>query len=260
MARVQGSSTPIPHHGVPDWLLIQTFYNGLDQSLKMSVDAAAGGALVEKSIEVAKALLEEMVSNNYDWAGKRATPKRTSGLYKVDAVDMLASKVDALAQRFDKFGTPSPGSLVGGPLGAMFEVGVPCEIYSIHGHIAAECQSIFPGIEHANAVQNYGPRPPRQNNPYSNIYNLGWRNHPNFSYRNNNPLPPNASQPPGFQHRAPYNPSTLQPPPQPKFNLENLMEHFTPTQAKTNEVLREQINQLNSKFDAMASHQKVMDT
>jgi len=50
---------------VPDWLLIQTFYNGLDQSLKMSINATAGGALMSKLIEAAKALLEKMASNNY---------------------------------------------------------------------------------------------------------------------------------------------------------------------------------------------------
>jgi len=54
-----------PHHAVPDWLLIQTFYNGLEQSVKISIDAATGGALMGNSIEAAKALLEEMASNNY---------------------------------------------------------------------------------------------------------------------------------------------------------------------------------------------------
>jgi len=49
-----------PHHGVPDWLLFQIFYNGLEQSVKISVDAAAGGALMDKSIEAATVLLEEM--------------------------------------------------------------------------------------------------------------------------------------------------------------------------------------------------------
>jgi len=42
----------------------------------MSVDATAGGALMGKSIEVAKALLEEIASNNYHWSGERAAPKR----------------------------------------------------------------------------------------------------------------------------------------------------------------------------------------
>jgi len=54
-----------PHHAVSDWLLIQTFYNGLEQSVKISVDVAAGGALMGKSIEAAKFLFEEMASNNY---------------------------------------------------------------------------------------------------------------------------------------------------------------------------------------------------
>ena len=231
----------------------------------MSIDAAAGGALMGKSIEVAKTLLEDMVANNYHWSNERAAPKKASGVYGVDAVDLLASKVDALAQRFDRLGTPS-GSSMGSPSGAMFEVGAFCEVCGVQGHISAECQSVFPGVEHANAMQTYGQRP--QNNPYSNTYNPGWRNHPNFSYRNNNPMPSNPSQsqpqPPGFQYRAPYaqapQPAPQQPPPpQPKSNLESLMERFIVTQTKTNEVLSESVNQLNSKFDSMATHQKMMD-
>lgn len=41
-----------------------------------------------------------------------------------------------------------------------------------------------------------------QGNPYSNTYNPRWRNHPNFSYKNNNPL--FAPSPP------PTNPSSYQ--------------------------------------------------
>jgi len=213
---------------VPDWLLIETFYNGLDQSQKMSIDAAAGGALMGKSIEAAKALLEEMTSNNYHWSSERATPKRASGVYGVDAIDLLASKVDALAQRFDKLGTPS-GSQVGSSSGVMFEVGALCEMCGIQGHMAAECHTMYQGVEHANAMQNFNSRP--QDNPFSNAYNPGWRNHPNFSYRNNNPLPPNTPhpQPPGLQQRAPYNPPLHQQPSQPKSNRESLMEQFIAT-------------------------------
>ena len=38
------------------------------------------------------------------------------------------------------------------------------------------------------------------------------------------------------------------------------MERFIQAQTKTNETLSETINQLTSKFDAMASHQGLMDT
>ena len=58
-------------------------------------------------------------------------------------------------------------------------------------------------MEQANYVGNQFQK--RQaNNPYSNTYNPGWRNHPNFSWSNNNNMAaPNnmakAQSPPSFQ-------------------------------------------------------------
>ena len=46
------------------------FLQWLDQSQKMFVDAATGGALMGKSNEAAKALLEEMASNNNHWSSE----------------------------------------------------------------------------------------------------------------------------------------------------------------------------------------------
>jgi len=37
-------------------------YNGLEQSMKISTDVVAGGALMEKYIDTTKVLLEEMTS------------------------------------------------------------------------------------------------------------------------------------------------------------------------------------------------------
>ena len=43
-----------------------------------------------------------------------------------------------------------------------------------------------------------------QNNPYSTTYNPGWRNHPNFSYKNQNTLipPTNGSQAPPQEKKS----------------------------------------------------------
>ena len=41
--------------------------------------------------------MEEMTSKKYHWSSKRATPKRSGGKYDVDAVILLANRVDALA-------------------------------------------------------------------------------------------------------------------------------------------------------------------
>jgi len=65
--------------------------------VKTSIDATIGGALMEKSIDAVKALLEQMASNNYHWSSERVIPRRGSGKYGVDVVTLLARKVDALA-------------------------------------------------------------------------------------------------------------------------------------------------------------------
>ena len=67
-----------------------------------------------KSIEAAKALLEEMAFNNYHWTSDKATVQRSGGKYAVDVVTLLAIRVDALAWRLENMSTfPAPG----GPLG-----------------------------------------------------------------------------------------------------------------------------------------------
>ncbi|KAL2922137.1 UDP-3-O-acylglucosamine N-acyltransferase [Bienertia sinuspersici] len=69
-------------------------------------------------------------------------------------------------------------------------------------HLSGECTN----MEQAQFVSNYNHS---QNDPYSAKYNAGWRNHPNFSWRdqgtqnNNNFIPQAPSNPPGFQRRQP---------------------------------------------------------
>jgi len=49
-----------PHHGLEKWHIVHTFYNGLSYTTKMTVDAAAGGALMNKNYTEAYALIEDM--------------------------------------------------------------------------------------------------------------------------------------------------------------------------------------------------------
>ena len=85
---------------------------------------------MRKSIKAAKILLEKMTFNNYHWASDRATMQRGDGKYSVDAVTLLASWVDALAQRFEKISShPSPG----GSLGSAVEVYAIYETCGVQG-------------------------------------------------------------------------------------------------------------------------------
>jgi hypothetical protein len=46
-----------------EWLILQSFYNGLTPTLRAHIDAAAGGAFLDLTIAKATALVEKMVSN-----------------------------------------------------------------------------------------------------------------------------------------------------------------------------------------------------
>ncbi len=53
------------------------------------------------------------------------------------------------------------------------------------GYMNSEYNNFNEPIEQMNYVNNGGNFNQRQpNNPYLNTYNLGWRNHPNFSWSN----------------------------------------------------------------------------
>jgi hypothetical protein len=97
-----------------------------------------------------------------------------------------------------------------------------CAIYGGDDHLAINCnweRSAEVDAEQVNAFKN-NFRP--QNNPYSNTYNPGWKNHPNF-YQDNQPQNlnqhRNQNRPiQGYEHRQ-FDQGAPQ-----KSNLEQMME------------------------------------
>ena len=41
--------TRCPHHGLPNWMQVQDFYNGLGASTRTLIDATLGGAILSKT-------------------------------------------------------------------------------------------------------------------------------------------------------------------------------------------------------------------
>ncbi|XP_017970470.1 PREDICTED: uncharacterized protein LOC108660713 [Theobroma cacao] len=174
-----------PHHGIPNWLQVQTFYNGLVGSIKTTIDAAAGGALMSKNVADAYNLLEEMASNNYQWPSERLGSRKAVGAYEIDAIGNLAAQVAALSKKIDTLG--------------VYVVQNSCVVGENYGdgHSSDQCSY------DSASVQFVGNFNKQQNNPYSNTYNPGWRNHPNFSWNNNTgPSNSNPNVPPGFQQQS----------------------------------------------------------
>ena len=61
---------------------------------------------MDKSLEDAHELIEEMTSNNYQWSNDRGMPmpKKASGTYDVDGITMLNAKVDSLVKMMGNMG------------------------------------------------------------------------------------------------------------------------------------------------------------
>ncbi|KAL0463287.1 UNVERIFIED_CONTAM: hypothetical protein Slati_0216300 [Sesamum latifolium] len=90
----------------------------------------------------------------------------------------------------------------------------PCGACGQMGHLSQYCKVRHQFSIHQDA--NFVSHDDRSNfNPYSNSYNSGWDNHPNFSWSNN-------------QQQGPTRPhQPRQPPPQEqKSNLEEMLSKF----------------------------------
>lgn len=90
-----------PHQGLPKWLQMNTFYNGLNSNLCTSIDAASGGAFMAKRFEDAYDLIETMTANNYQWPTTRMTQPMASGVLEVDGVTALTAQILALSKNID---------------------------------------------------------------------------------------------------------------------------------------------------------------
>ena len=207
---------------------------------------------MDKEYNVAYNLIENMAQNHCQWGGERTQVEKSQtkgGMYEISGLDHIHAKVDALTQKLDNLAITPPATVAA--------VTPNCEICGNPGHAAQECQ-VLAGLPPDQV--NYA-----QGNPYSNTYNPGWKNHPNFSYKNNNALyPPNQTPvvPPGSQKAMTAAPTAPR-----KSNLELMMENFIATQAQTNKEFlnqnihtSEQIKQLVNKVDALATHNKMLET
>src|SRR6185312_3990872 len=94
-----------PHHGMDEWLVLQSFYNGLTTTSRAHLDAAAGGAYLDLTIAKATTLIKKMVSNQ-GWNEERSQPRMKGGMHTVKETDMLAAKLDLLLKKFDEGNRP----------------------------------------------------------------------------------------------------------------------------------------------------------
>ncbi|KAF7841742.1 uncharacterized protein G2W53_004040 [Senna tora] len=204
-----------PHHGLPKWLQVQTFYNGLSSEIRTSIDAAAGGALMSKPVDAAYTLLETMSSNNHQWHSDRHVHARVAGVQDSDMFASLSSQIAALTKEVKSLGIQGAVKTVSPFVQSCENCG---EI-----HTSEQCPLVLESIQYL-ANRN-------ANNPCSKTYNSGWRNHHNFSWSQNQGVGPSSSSlpnnPPGFNIGG-FNQQARAPPPPVEKNpsLEEMMMSY----------------------------------
>ncbi|KAK5833771.1 hypothetical protein PVK06_017629 [Gossypium arboreum] len=198
-----------PHHGLLLWLQVQTFYNGVNPSTRQMIDTTTGGTINNKTPEYAYEFIDEMSLNNYQWQVMRTKPMKTAGIYNIDSVTMLSNQVELLNKKIDGL----LGSTQGHPV-------IRCDLSGGGVHTEYQPFNRTTEEEQVNYMGNNNFR--SHNNPYSNTYNAGWRNHPNFSWGgqgNQMPQNPQGFQQPLYQQEK-------------KPNLEEMLSKFI-TMAET---------------------------
>ena len=86
-----------PHHGIPCCIQLETFYNGLNPSTRLMVDASANWALLSKSYNEAYEILERITKNNYQWlSARQAAARGTIEVHNRDALTALSAQITTL--------------------------------------------------------------------------------------------------------------------------------------------------------------------
>src|SRR3954462_7022991 len=81
-------------HGLTTWMIIQTFYAGLNFSSRNLLDSAAGGTFMSITLVEATKLLDNMMINYFEWHTERAPQGKK--VNSVEETSLLSDKIDTI--------------------------------------------------------------------------------------------------------------------------------------------------------------------
>ncbi|KAH9741368.1 Endonuclease [Citrus sinensis] len=132
------------------------------------IDAASGGVLVNKTPTQARELISNMAANAQQFGSRQDATSRTVNEVNISSVEQRLDKLTSLVEKF--------------VVGNVQQVKT-CGICYNMGHSTDMCPTLQEEpAEQANAVGGFPGMPQRRYDPYAQTYNLGWKDHPNFSY------------------------------------------------------------------------------
>ena len=190
----------MPNHGVDKWVIVQIFCTRLNPQSKAMVDSMTNGGYRNVPVNEVFRLLDQLSANNSQGTDRRI-PHSSIAPKEDTATAQFASMLSTLNKRFDVLETHIRKSSAQ-EVQAIHSTPVVCEqCYDVH--LPDHC----PLYATPESVNYMGRGQNSQNNPYSQTYNPGWRNHPNFSWNQgqnvnaSSPSGAKAPYPPGFQNQ-----------------------------------------------------------
>jgi Retrotransposon gag protein len=91
-----------PHYGLKKWFILQIFYEGLEQSSKLTIDAAAGGNLMNMSARDAYKLIDEMALGQQQWSSVRGPVRGAPSVIEMNISTKLAAQMEAMQKSIDR--------------------------------------------------------------------------------------------------------------------------------------------------------------
>ncbi|KAK8569206.1 hypothetical protein V6N12_007738 [Hibiscus sabdariffa] len=164
--RYKGLLCKCNNHAFQDWTQVVMFYNGVNAPTRMMLDASANGTLLDKSLEEAFDILDRIANNDYQFPTSRlGSGRRTPGKLDLDVNDSVSAQLSTITNSLKNLQRPTD----------VRDAKVVSCIHCKGNHHANDCPTMHESVSY---VGNFNRN---ANNPYSNNYNPGWRQHPNFS-------------------------------------------------------------------------------
>jgi hypothetical protein len=168
---------------------------------------------------------------------------KTEGLFEIGHSSNVATQVvDAITTKLDQMTVArfAPNST------HMHTQHAPCSFYSSPMHHTNDCPTAGKFYDDSTKQVNAAFSHPG-NDPYSNTYNRGWRNHPNFSWKtqaSSNTVPRMHNQ--AQSNRQPYQSSSTYRPPQHQSQVTPSLQSDSDIQAQMLKLL----SGINQKVDS----------
>ncbi|XP_073133083.1 uncharacterized protein [Henckelia pumila] len=197
------------------------------------IDAASGGALVNKTPQEARDLISSMAANAQQFGTRQDnTPLQVNEV----SASPIDQKLDSLTSLLERL-----------VVGQVQQVKA-CGICSVHGHPTDMCPTLQEDqVQQANAIGGFPGQPQRRYDPYSNAYNPGLKDHQKFSYANpqmNVSMPQVPSYPPRSQPLLASNTSEY---------LENIVKDIATHTLQFQQETRASIQNLNTQVGQLTT-------